>query len=126
METHDSDTLDPALTVRDTCDWHFSLPVSMQAIIASLVQLFFAYRVMVLVKNVWIVGVVVLCAIAGCGESTFSRPKFIETHAVSGILTAFEVGITPHFVDFRHFKVERRSSSVFSHLYLSSQWSSSG
>ncbi|KIK57220.1 hypothetical protein GYMLUDRAFT_173227 [Collybiopsis luxurians FD-317 M1] len=59
------------------------------ALIAGAVQLFFSWRVKVLTTNWWLVAIVGLAAITGL---------------VGGLITAYEVGVTPRFVDFRSFK----------------------
>ncbi|KAF5345514.1 hypothetical protein D9758_012036 [Tetrapyrgos nigripes] len=65
--------------------WVFATDPALTGIIAGLVQLFFAWRVKVLSNNLWLVGLVVVCSLAG---------------TVGGIITSFEVGITPEFVNF--------------------------
>lgn len=70
-------------------DWLFATDPALTGIIASLVQLFYAWRIRVLTRSWLFVGLVFICAISG---------------GVAAIVTAFEVGRTPNFVDFRHFK----------------------
>ncbi|KAJ3710335.1 hypothetical protein DFJ43DRAFT_1109026 [Lentinula guzmanii] len=69
--------------------WVFATDPAMTALIAGTVQLFFAWRVKILTTNWWIVSIVVLASLTGL---------------VGGLVTAYEVGVTPHFVDFRNFK----------------------
>ncbi|KAH7870873.1 uncharacterized protein C8R40DRAFT_1055677, partial [Lentinula edodes] len=59
------------------------------ALIAGTVQLFFAWRVKVLTTNWWMVLIVVIASLTGL---------------IGGLITTYEVGVTPHFVNFRHFK----------------------
>ncbi|KIK03367.1 hypothetical protein K443DRAFT_481095 [Laccaria amethystina LaAM-08-1] len=70
-------------------DWLFATDPALTGIIASLVQLFYAWRVRVLTRSWLFLGLVFICAISG---------------GVAAIVTAFEVGRIPNFVDFRHFK----------------------
>ncbi|KAJ3812801.1 hypothetical protein F5876DRAFT_10604, partial [Lentinula aff. lateritia] len=69
--------------------WGESLCCVQQALIAGTVQLFFAWRVKVLTTNWWMVLIVVVASLTGL---------------VGGLITTYEVGVTPHFVNFRHFK----------------------
>ncbi|KAK7469433.1 hypothetical protein VKT23_003905 [Stygiomarasmius scandens] len=69
--------------------WVFATDPALTGIVAGMVQLFFAWRVKVLTNNPWIVGVILVSTLAG---------------TVGGIITAFEVGIIPEFVNFREFK----------------------
>ncbi|EDR08161.1 uncharacterized protein LACBIDRAFT_297494 [Laccaria bicolor S238N-H82] len=62
---------------------------ALTAIIASSVQLFFARRIWLLTKNWALVALVVVTSL---------------TSGICGIMTAFEVGRTPNFVDFRNFE----------------------
>ncbi|PBK63495.1 hypothetical protein ARMSODRAFT_942278 [Armillaria solidipes] len=71
-------------------DWVFATDPALTGIIAGMVQLFFAWRVKVLTNNLWLVGIVAVCALAGTGAA---------------IATSFEVGNTPEFVKFQDFKV---------------------
>ncbi|KAJ3932506.1 MAG: hypothetical protein NXY57DRAFT_894040, partial [Lentinula lateritia] len=59
------------------------------ALIAGTVQLFFAWRVKVLTTNWCMVLIVVIASLTGL---------------IGGLITTYEVGVTPHFVNFRHFK----------------------
>jgi len=77
------------LEVLGVADWIFATEPALTAIIASSVQLFFAWRIRLLTKNWALVALVVVTAL---------------TSGICGILTAFEVGRTPDFVDFRNFK----------------------
>lgn len=70
-------------------DWLFATDPALTGIIACVVQLFFAWRIRVLTHNWLCVGLVFICAISG---------------GVAGIVTAYETGTVPNFVDFRHFK----------------------
>ncbi|KAJ3509471.1 hypothetical protein NLJ89_g5208 [Agrocybe chaxingu] len=70
-------------------DWLFATDPATTGIIASAVQLFFAWRVFVLTKTWIYAAVIVLLSLAG---------------GISAIITAVEVGRTPKFVDFRNFK----------------------
>ncbi|KAM5531004.1 hypothetical protein V8D89_015331 [Ganoderma adspersum] len=70
--------------------WMFATDPAMTAIIAALVQLFFAWRVKVLTSNRLIVAVIVVCAIAQlCG----------------GLGCSIAIGIIPEFNQFRKFQV---------------------
>lgn len=57
----------------------------------------------------WLAGLVILCAIAGGGKYPLALSDYsiseVVSRTVGGIVTAVEVGFTPYFVDFRHFKV---------------------
>lgn len=70
-------------------DWIFATEPALTAIIASSVQLFFARRIWLLTKNWALVALVVVTSL---------------TSGICGIMTAFEVGQTPNFVDFRNFE----------------------
>lgn len=70
-------------------DWIFATEPALTAIIASSVQLFFARRIWLLTKNWALVALVVVTSL---------------TSGICGIMTAFEVGRTPNFVDFRNFE----------------------
>ncbi|TEB30708.1 hypothetical protein FA13DRAFT_1710327 [Coprinellus micaceus] len=74
----------------EKADWLFATDPAITGIIATTVQLFFAWRIRVLTKNWLFVGLVASLAVAG---------------VVGSIVTAWEVGRTPNFVDFRNFKV---------------------
>ncbi|THV03814.1 hypothetical protein K435DRAFT_851419 [Dendrothele bispora CBS 962.96] len=69
--------------------WVFGTDPALTGIIAGMVQLFFAWRVKVLTNNHWIVAVIVSAALAGL---------------LGGVITAFEVGLIPEFVNFQEFK----------------------
>ncbi|KAE9392852.1 hypothetical protein BT96DRAFT_979191 [Gymnopus androsaceus JB14] len=69
--------------------WVFATDPAMTCLIAGVVQLFFVWRVKVLTSNWWMVAIVSLAALTGL---------------VGGLITTYEVGVTPHFVDFRNFK----------------------
>ncbi|KAJ2916128.1 hypothetical protein MD484_g4281, partial [Candolleomyces efflorescens] len=73
----------------ERADWLFATDPAITGIIATAVQLFFAWRVHVLTKNWFLVSLVSVLAVSG---------------VVGAIVTAFEVGGTPNFVDFRKFK----------------------
>lgn len=77
------------LEVLGVADWIFATEPALTAIIASSVQLFFARRIWILTKNWALVALVVVISL---------------TSGICGILTAFEVGRTPYFVDFRNFE----------------------
>ncbi|KAL0580660.1 hypothetical protein V5O48_001390 [Marasmius crinis-equi] len=70
-------------------NWVFATDPVMTAIIAILVQGFFAWRIKVLTGNNWLVSTVLLSSLAGF---------------LGGVITSFEVGRTPEFVNFRDFK----------------------
>ncbi|KAF8158463.1 hypothetical protein B0H34DRAFT_859227 [Crassisporium funariophilum] len=72
-----------------TADWIFATEPATTGIIASLVQCFFAWRICILTNSWPLSGIVVAGAMIG---------------GISAVATAFEVGRTPHFVDFRDFK----------------------
>ncbi|KAF9267332.1 hypothetical protein L218DRAFT_1060558 [Marasmius fiardii PR-910] len=69
--------------------WSGDADPVMTGLIAILVQGFFAWRIRVLTGNVWLVSMVLLFSVAGF---------------VGGIVTSFEVGRTPEFINFREFK----------------------
>ncbi|KAJ4491521.1 hypothetical protein C8J55DRAFT_557094 [Lentinula edodes] len=69
--------------------WVFATDPALTALIAGTVQLFFAWRVKVLTTNWWMVLIVVIASLTGL---------------IGGLITTYEVGVTPHFVNFRHFK----------------------
>ncbi|KAJ3531231.1 hypothetical protein NM688_g7603 [Phlebia brevispora] len=80
--------MDPmALT---TGNWVFATDPAMVGIIASMSQLFFAWRVKVLTNNVWVVALIIFSAF-GSG--------------LGGIGTAIAIHFVPEFVDFQKFKV---------------------
>ncbi|KAJ2931969.1 hypothetical protein H1R20_g5115, partial [Candolleomyces eurysporus] len=87
----------------EKADWLFATDPALTGIIATVVQLFFAWRVRVLTKNWFLVSLVVVLAISG---------------AVGAIVTAFEVGKTPNFVDFRKFKVRSHPNALDSTCFL--------
>ncbi|KAJ2936301.1 hypothetical protein H1R20_g794, partial [Candolleomyces eurysporus] len=87
----------------EKADWLFATDPALTGIIATVVQLFFAWRVRVLTKNWFLVSIVVVLAISG---------------AVGAIVTAFEVGKTPNFVDFRKFKVRSHPNALDSTCFL--------
>ncbi|KDQ62487.1 hypothetical protein JAAARDRAFT_30386 [Jaapia argillacea MUCL 33604] len=71
-------------------NWVFATDPATTAIIATMVQLFFAWRVKVLTGNWFIVTIILSFAIAsGCG----------------GLGTAIAVGIVPEFIHFQDFRV---------------------
>ncbi|KAF7360411.1 hypothetical protein MVEN_00771100 [Mycena venus] len=69
--------------------WLFATDPVTTAIIASLVQLFYAWRVKVLTGNIWLTLFVVACSVAGLA---------------GGIATTVEVMVMPRFMDFIRFK----------------------
>ncbi|THG96863.1 hypothetical protein EW026_g5047 [Hermanssonia centrifuga] len=74
----------------NTATWVFATDPAMTAIIALLVQMFFAWRVKVLTGNWFVVGFIALCSICQwCG----------------GLGTAIAVGMIPEFVHFQKFEV---------------------
>ncbi|KII90546.1 hypothetical protein PLICRDRAFT_173946 [Plicaturopsis crispa FD-325 SS-3] len=71
-------------------NWVFATDPAMTGIIATFVQLFFAWRVKVLNrKNTYIVIAIVIFALAGC---------------LCSIATSIAVGIVPDFINFQKFK----------------------
>ncbi|KAE9392854.1 hypothetical protein BT96DRAFT_979192 [Gymnopus androsaceus JB14] len=72
-----------------TATWVFATDPAMTCLISGVVQLFFVWRVKVLTSNWWMVAIVSLAALTGL---------------VGGLITTYEVGVTPYFVDFRDFK----------------------
>ncbi|KAK1226296.1 hypothetical protein PQX77_010769 [Marasmius sp. AFHP31] len=81
----------------------------MTAIIAILVQGFFAWRIQVLTGNKWFVGTVLATSLAGfrmCPPVLRADLKLNQIpYPVGGVITSVEVGRTPEFVNFRDFKV---------------------
>lgn len=91
-----------------SCIYIRSLCCVQQALIAGTVQLFFAWRVKVLTTNWWMVLIVVIASLTGLSAflpCIVSLALNIECSLVGGLITTYEVGVTPHFVNFRHFKV---------------------
>ncbi|KAJ6488049.1 hypothetical protein C8R45DRAFT_264631 [Mycena sanguinolenta] len=78
---------DDAFLVRAT--WVFATDPILTGLIACLGQLFYAWRVKVLTGNVWLMLIVVVCALLGLA---------------GGIATTVEILLTPKFADFMHFK----------------------
>ncbi|KAM5538433.1 hypothetical protein V8D89_007766 [Ganoderma adspersum] len=70
--------------------WMFSTDPAITAVIAALVQFFFAWRVKMLTSNRWIVGAIVLCAI---------------TQLLGGLGVTIALGMVPQFYEFRKFRV---------------------
>lgn len=73
----------------EEADWLFATDPVITGLIATTVQLFFAWRIRVLTKNWFLVCIVTALAVAGF---------------VGAAVTTYEVGRTPKFVDFRNFK----------------------
>ncbi|KAI0337231.1 hypothetical protein BDW22DRAFT_1433528 [Trametopsis cervina] len=78
------------LNALNTANWVFATEPAMTGIVATIVQLFFAWRIHKLMKNPFITVFVVLTAL---------------TSIVGGIGTAISIHFTPNFVDFQDFKV---------------------
>ncbi|KAF9046279.1 hypothetical protein BJ165DRAFT_1140115 [Panaeolus papilionaceus] len=72
-----------------TANWLFATDPALTAIIASLVQGFFAWRIHVLTQSRVLVLLVAMGSVAG---------------TIGGVITSCEVGRTPRFVDFQDFK----------------------
>ncbi|KAJ6563535.1 hypothetical protein B0H10DRAFT_2114973 [Mycena sp. CBHHK59/15] len=70
-------------------DWIFATDPVLTALIACCVQLFYAWRVQLLSRKLWLVILVVVCALAGLA---------------GGLATTIEVVKLPHFKDFQYFK----------------------
>ncbi|KAJ7158377.1 hypothetical protein C8R43DRAFT_995787 [Mycena crocata] len=70
-------------------NWLFATDPIMTAIIASLVQMFFAWRVKTVTGNIWLAILVSTCALVGLA---------------GGLATSVNVILTPVFKDFIHFK----------------------
>lgn len=70
-----------------------------------------------LTSNWWIVSIIIVTTLIGLGAlTTILWQGFLADNSlVGGLITAYEVGVTPKFVDFRNFKVERFRSIT---LYL--------
>jgi len=77
------------ITYLEQADWVFATDPAITGITASLVQFFFAWRVMVLTHSWTLTGLVIVGSLAG---------------GAGAIATAFEVGMTPQFVHFQNFK----------------------
>ncbi|KIM89112.1 hypothetical protein PILCRDRAFT_61424, partial [Piloderma croceum F 1598] len=75
-------------------NWIFGTDPAMTGIIASCVQLFFAWRVKVVTSNIWAVMLIVFCA-------------FVNMLASIG--TSIAVGIIPVFTEFVRFKRKQRT-----------------
>ncbi|KAM5546149.1 hypothetical protein V8D89_000275 [Ganoderma adspersum] len=71
-------------------NWMFASDSATTAVVASLVECFFAWRVKVLTSNKWIVGVIVLCSI---------------TQLLGGIGGTITLTIEPSFAGVRRFRV---------------------
>ncbi|PPR05746.1 hypothetical protein CVT24_006692 [Panaeolus cyanescens] len=88
-------------------DWLFATDPALTGMIASAVQLFFAWRVYVLTKT-WIYAFIIFAlAMAGGGKcyvSTSDCFLSITQYIVAAIITAVEVGRTPTFTEFQRFQ----------------------
>ncbi|KIY69405.1 hypothetical protein CYLTODRAFT_420697 [Cylindrobasidium torrendii FP15055 ss-10] len=69
--------------------WTFNAAPITTGLIAALVQLFFAYRIHVLARNIWATSSVVILALAGF---------------VGSIITSIECGIHTKFIEFKSFQ----------------------
>ncbi|KZT72993.1 hypothetical protein DAEQUDRAFT_748975 [Daedalea quercina L-15889] len=78
------------VTALENADWLFESEEALAGIIAMLVQLFFAWRILRLTRNYFTVGVIVAASLIG---------------GLSGIGTAIAVGMRPAFAGFQHLKV---------------------
>ncbi|THH27351.1 hypothetical protein EUX98_g6838 [Antrodiella citrinella] len=74
----------------ERADWLFESQEAMAGITAMFVQLFYAWRIHVLLRNVWIVSMVVITSLVA---------------GFSGVGTAIAVSIRPDFAGFQHLKV---------------------
>ena len=88
--------------------------ICLQAFIAALVQLFFAWRVKVLTSNTFAVCVIVFCSIAQLCESKAAVLRFNSCVANrrpsiffpgGGLGTSIAVGMIPEFTQFQRFQV---------------------
>ncbi|KAI0790693.1 hypothetical protein C8Q75DRAFT_806090 [Abortiporus biennis] len=73
-----------------TADWVFATDPAMVGIIATIVQLFFAWRVKVLTKHNWVVLLIFLTSLCSM---------------LGGIGTAIAISIVPEFIHFQKFEV---------------------
>jgi len=73
-----------------TADWVFATDPAMTGIIASCVQLFFAWRVKIVTNNIWAVLLIIACAVI---------------NMLASVGTAIAVGIIPVFTEFVRFEV---------------------
>ncbi|TFY50407.1 hypothetical protein EVG20_g11538, partial [Dentipellis fragilis] len=110
-----------------TANWVFATGEddnpAMTAIISTMVQLFFCWRVKVLIGRTWIVCIIVVGSIIA-GHEFSAVPRSIHitrtlrfargaqysvltlrAAAVGGIATAIAIGIVPHWLEFQKFKV---------------------
>ncbi|KAJ7146203.1 hypothetical protein C8R44DRAFT_756840 [Mycena epipterygia] len=71
-------------------NWIFATDPAMTGIIGSMVQLFYAWRIKTLTGNLWIVGIISICAL---------------TNAFGGLASAAAVAFVPQFSHFREFQV---------------------
>ncbi|CAA7263412.1 unnamed protein product [Cyclocybe aegerita] len=73
-----------------TANWLFATDPAITGLIASLVQFFFAWRVLILTRSTPLATAVILGSLAG---------------GAGAVAAAIEVGRTPQFVEFRRFKM---------------------
>ncbi|KAF8801660.1 hypothetical protein BYT27DRAFT_7245096 [Phlegmacium glaucopus] len=74
----------------DTANDVFAVVPTMTGITAAVVQLFFAWRILILTKNRYYVAIVIVAALSG---------------GVCAIVIAYEGKVTPEFANFRRFKL---------------------
>lgn len=90
--------------------WELDIPDSnftlAQGIIATLVQLFFAWRVKVLTGRMWVVMIIVVSAMGSiCGYFSIADARTILTcFSVGGVGTAIAIHYVPEFVQFQKFQ----------------------
>jgi len=78
---------DPAAIAN--ANWVFATDPAMGSLIASMVQIFFAWRVKVITGNIWIMIVLLFGSIVS---------------GLGGVATSIAIGIVPNFLEFQRFK----------------------
>ncbi|KAJ6578782.1 hypothetical protein DFH09DRAFT_1148297 [Mycena vulgaris] len=71
-------------------DWVFATDPAMTGIIGAMVQLFYAWRIHMLTGNLWIVGLITICAL---------------TNAIGGLASAAAIAFVPQFSHFQEFQI---------------------
>jgi len=107
-------THDPAVPCSSSIDSMYPKPSHIsistyipQGIIATLVQLFYAWRVKVLTGKLWLVALIVACALTGFCESSLSEKQSLISFpllVVGALATGIAVSRIPQFIHFRDFK----------------------
>lgn len=78
-----------------------------QGIVATLVQMFFAWRIRILTRNWFFVAPIAITSLAGLCTTFLSVSGRLTEHYVAGsIVTAASIGVHPNFQQFQAFKVQ--------------------